>query len=31
LPPDLRSQVKGIWDLHPQNGENMSARLFVPE
>jgi catechol 2,3-dioxygenase-like lactoylglutathione lyase family enzyme len=31
LPEDMRAQLKGIWELHPQNGENMSARLFVPE
>ncbi len=30
LPGDLRSQVKGLWDFHPQSDEQMSARLFVP-
>ena len=30
LPEDLRAQVKGLWDLHPQTDENMSARVFVP-
>jgi catechol 2,3-dioxygenase-like lactoylglutathione lyase family enzyme len=29
LPKDLRTQLMGLWDLHPQTGENMSARLFV--
>jgi catechol 2,3-dioxygenase-like lactoylglutathione lyase family enzyme len=31
LPPDLRSQVKGLWEFNPQDGENMRGRLFVPE
>ena len=31
LPDDLRAQLKGLWDLHPQTDENMSARLFVPD
>ncbi len=31
LPEDMRSQLKGLWDLHPQSDENMGARLFVPE
>ena len=31
LPDDLRSQVKGLWDFHPQSDEQMSARLFVPQ
>jgi catechol 2,3-dioxygenase-like lactoylglutathione lyase family enzyme len=30
LPPDLREQLKGLWDFHPQSDENMEARLFVP-
>jgi catechol 2,3-dioxygenase-like lactoylglutathione lyase family enzyme len=30
LPDDLRAQVKGLWELHPQTNEHMSARLFVP-
>ena len=30
LPGDIRPQLKGLWDLHPQTGENMTARLFVP-
>ena len=30
LPRDIRPQLKGLWDLHPQTGENMTARLFVP-
>jgi catechol 2,3-dioxygenase-like lactoylglutathione lyase family enzyme len=31
LPDDLRAQLKGIWDINPQNDENMRGRLFVPE
>jgi catechol 2,3-dioxygenase-like lactoylglutathione lyase family enzyme len=31
LPEDIRSELKGLWDLHPQSEENMGARLFVPE
>jgi catechol 2,3-dioxygenase-like lactoylglutathione lyase family enzyme len=31
LPGDMRAQLKGIWDLHPQSDENMRGRLFVPE
>jgi catechol 2,3-dioxygenase-like lactoylglutathione lyase family enzyme len=31
LPDDMRAQLKGLWDFHPQTDENMSARLFVPE
>ena len=31
LPEDLRSQVKGLWDFNPQDDEQMSGRLFVPE
>jgi catechol 2,3-dioxygenase-like lactoylglutathione lyase family enzyme len=30
LPDDLRAQVKALWDLHPQDDENMAGRLFVP-
>jgi catechol 2,3-dioxygenase-like lactoylglutathione lyase family enzyme len=30
LPEDLRSQLKHLWDFHPQSDEQMSARLFVP-
>lgn len=30
LPEDVRAPVKGLWELNPQTGENMSARLFVP-
>jgi catechol 2,3-dioxygenase-like lactoylglutathione lyase family enzyme len=30
LPPDLREQLKGLWDFHPQSDENMRGRLFVP-
>ena len=31
LPEDMRSQLEGLWDMHPQSDENMGARLFVPE
>jgi catechol 2,3-dioxygenase-like lactoylglutathione lyase family enzyme len=31
LPDDLRAQLKGVWELHPQSDENMRGRLFVPE
>jgi catechol 2,3-dioxygenase-like lactoylglutathione lyase family enzyme len=31
LPHDLRAALKGIWDLHPQDVANMSARLFLPD
>ena len=31
LPDELRAQLKGLWDLHPQSDENMRGRLFVPE
>jgi catechol 2,3-dioxygenase-like lactoylglutathione lyase family enzyme len=31
LPDDLRSQVKPLWDFNPQNDDQMSARLFVPQ
>jgi catechol 2,3-dioxygenase-like lactoylglutathione lyase family enzyme len=30
LPPELREQLKRLWDFHPQSDENMAARLFVP-
>jgi catechol 2,3-dioxygenase-like lactoylglutathione lyase family enzyme len=30
LPDDLRARLKGLWELHPQSDENMSARLFAP-
>jgi catechol 2,3-dioxygenase-like lactoylglutathione lyase family enzyme len=30
LPAELRDQLKGLWDFHPQSDEQMSARLFVP-
>jgi len=29
LPSDLREQLKGLWDFHPQSDGNMRARLFV--
>jgi catechol 2,3-dioxygenase-like lactoylglutathione lyase family enzyme len=29
LPEDLRSVLKGIWDLRSQDEENMRGRLFV--
>jgi catechol 2,3-dioxygenase-like lactoylglutathione lyase family enzyme len=31
LPDDLRAQLKGVWEFHPQSDENMRGRLFVPE
>jgi catechol 2,3-dioxygenase-like lactoylglutathione lyase family enzyme len=31
LPEDMRAQLKGIWELNPQDDENMRSRLFVPE
>ena len=31
LPPDMRAQLKGIWELNPQSEANMRSRLFVPE
>jgi catechol 2,3-dioxygenase-like lactoylglutathione lyase family enzyme len=31
LPGELRAQLKGLWDLHPQDEENMRGRIFVPE
>jgi catechol 2,3-dioxygenase-like lactoylglutathione lyase family enzyme len=31
LPEDVRTQLKALWDLHPQSEENMRGRLFVPE
>jgi catechol 2,3-dioxygenase-like lactoylglutathione lyase family enzyme len=30
LPRDLRSRLTGLWDLNPQDEENMRGRLFVP-
>jgi catechol 2,3-dioxygenase-like lactoylglutathione lyase family enzyme len=30
LPPDLRAQLKGLSDFHPQDDENLRGRLFVP-
>jgi len=29
LAPELRDQLKPLWDLHPQSEENMRGRLFV--
>jgi catechol 2,3-dioxygenase-like lactoylglutathione lyase family enzyme len=31
LPDDLRSQLKGLWELNPQSDEQMRGRLFVPD
>ncbi len=31
LPDDLRAKVKALWDLHPQDDEQMAGRLFVPD
>jgi catechol 2,3-dioxygenase-like lactoylglutathione lyase family enzyme len=30
LPPDLRAQLKPLWELHSQSEEQMQGRLFVP-
>jgi catechol 2,3-dioxygenase-like lactoylglutathione lyase family enzyme len=30
LPDDLRARLKRLWDLNPQDDENMRGRLFVP-
>ncbi len=30
LPDDMRAQLKGLWDFHPQSDENLRGRLFVP-
>ena len=30
LPDDLRAVLMGIWEINPQNDENMRGRLFVP-
>jgi catechol 2,3-dioxygenase-like lactoylglutathione lyase family enzyme len=30
LPDSLRAVLKGIWDINPQDDENMRGRLFVP-
>jgi catechol 2,3-dioxygenase-like lactoylglutathione lyase family enzyme len=29
LPPELRSQLKGLWEIHPQSEEQLQGRLFV--
>ena len=31
LPDDLRARLAGLWEFNPQDDEQMSARLFVPE
>lgn len=31
LPDDLRAVLTGLWEFNPQNDEQMSARLFVPD
>jgi catechol 2,3-dioxygenase-like lactoylglutathione lyase family enzyme len=31
LPADLRARLAGLWEFNPQDDEQMSARLFVPE
>ena len=30
LPDDLHAKVKRLWELNPQDDENMNGRLFVP-
>lgn len=29
LPDDMRAQLKGLWDFHPQSDENLRGRLFL--
>lgn len=29
LPQNLRAQLRGLWDLHPQTEAEIQARLFV--
>ena len=31
LPAYLRDRITGLWEFNPQDDEQMSARLFVPE
>ena len=31
LKPDVRAELKALWDFNPQSDENMAGRLFVPE
>src|SRR4051794_12514876 len=31
LPEDMRDLLRGLWDFNPQDDEQMTARLFVPE
>jgi catechol 2,3-dioxygenase-like lactoylglutathione lyase family enzyme len=31
LPEDLRGRLRGLWDFNAQSGDEMDARLFVPE
>lgn len=31
LPDDLLARLKGLWELNPQDDEQMSGRLFVPD
>jgi catechol 2,3-dioxygenase-like lactoylglutathione lyase family enzyme len=31
LPEDMRSRLKGLWEFNPQDEEQMSGRLFVPD
>jgi catechol 2,3-dioxygenase-like lactoylglutathione lyase family enzyme len=31
LPEDLRGRLKGLWEFNPQDDEQMSGRLFVPD
>jgi hypothetical protein len=30
LSPQLRGELKGLWDFHPQSEQNLQGRLFVP-
>jgi catechol 2,3-dioxygenase-like lactoylglutathione lyase family enzyme len=31
LPEDLRAELRGLWDFHPQTEGNLGARMFVPD
>jgi catechol 2,3-dioxygenase-like lactoylglutathione lyase family enzyme len=31
LPGDMRAELKSLWDFNPHTGEQMQARLFVPD
>jgi catechol 2,3-dioxygenase-like lactoylglutathione lyase family enzyme len=31
LPEDLRARLQALWDFHPHDEQQLSARLFVPD